>query len=429
MNYRTAAKKRPKARLSRGVASIYLIIALPAVLMLAWLGVEFGFALRAYAQAKTAADAIALAAAARYPDGAAAVLNDALLAAASNRGPNGPVQIILPDGAGLGGDLRFGEWDEETRQFNPNPDGGAAVWVRVRFAADHPNGPLRLLLAGLFANGPYAIERHSVAVHRPSRHTTSLLVVGRGPSMLQLAGSAELYSDAGLAVASPNAAAVVVAGSAVVKSPVVRIAGDLSESSQTGIQGRALTSADVPEDPKGSTALPVWSPAPADSITHDGVTVTRVAPGLHVGLVASGGTVVLEAGLHQFSGPIVLSGTAELQLEDAVIHLAGGVALQLSGSSRITGTPGVDVSDWGRCWVLQRATPAAWEIHDAAQVLVQGRLYAPKTSIDLDGTAQLTTGAAVVQSLDLAGLVQLGLTGRLQELDLPAEPGRARLVR
>lgn len=426
---RTAGKAWLQPRRRRGVASIYLILALPVVLMLAWLGVEFGFAVRAYAQAKTAADAVALAAAARYPDGVAAALNDAVAAASSNRGPNGPIQILLPDGGGLGGDLLFGHWDEETRQFMSSPSGGPAVWVRVRFASDHPNGPLRLLLAGLFGNGPYAIERHSVAVHRPSRHTTSLLVAGAGPSALQLSDSAELSSGAGLAVGSLNVAAVVVTGKALLSAPVVRIAGDLDAASQDAIQARVLTSAEVPEDPKAATGLPAWSAGVAAPIAHDDVSITRVPPGLHDGLVASGGTVLLEAGLHQFSGPVYLSGTAELQLEGAAIQLAGGALFKMTGNSRLTGTPDESLPDWGRCWALQRGAPSVWEFHDSAFVDVRGRFYAPTARLVVDGAAQANLDAAVLLELELAGLSHTDFAGRLQELDLPAEPGRARLVR
>jgi Flp pilus assembly protein TadG len=85
------------------VASVKLIVALPAVLMLSWLSVEIGFALRAYAQAKTAADAVALAAAARYPDGPDAARQDALTAALANKGPNGPVALVLVEGRVIAG--------------------------------------------------------------------------------------------------------------------------------------------------------------------------------------------------------------------------------------------------------------------------------------------------------------------------------------
>ena len=144
---------------------------------------------------------------------------------------------------------------------------------------------------------------------------------------------------------------------------------------------------------------------------------------------AAVGTVLLEAGLHQFSGPVYRSGTAELQLDGATIQLAGGMLFKMTGSSRLTGMPDDSLPDWGRCWALQRGAPSVWEFHDSAFVDVRGRFYAPTARLVVDGAAQANLDAAVLLGLDLAGLSHTDFAGRLPELDLPAEPGRARLVR
>jgi len=411
------------------VASIKIVIFLPVVLMLTWLGLEIGLALRAYAQAKVAADAVALAAAARYPDGPEAAVADALTAAAANRGPNGPVVVQVIDGKAGGGDVLFGDWDAQTRQFTPLPEGGPAVRVRVRFAADHPNGPVGLVLGGLFENGPFSIERSSVAVHRPARHTTSLLALEPFAGAVALTAESSLRSAGGVSVASPDARAVSVTGFSELVAPIVRIAGDLDPDSEARIDGRVATDYDVPPDPKAAVPMPPWGVGPALPIGHDNVSLTRVAPGLHAGLQASGGRVVLSAGLHQFDGPIVLSGTAELYLDGATVQLGDFVGMQLTGSSRIAGEPMSGLTGWGRTWALQRGLASTWTISDLASVQVDGRCYAPTTQIALEGAAQLALGPTILYGLDQFGVSEATFDGRLPEIDEDPQPGRAGLVR
>ena len=122
----------------RGVSTIYVVVVLPVVLMLAWLGLEIGIVVRSANGAKNAADAIALAAAARHADGPDVVRADAMAAAAANRGPNGPVIVQIADGPAGGGDVEFGDWDQDARAFSSNVNGGPAARVTVRFAAGHP---------------------------------------------------------------------------------------------------------------------------------------------------------------------------------------------------------------------------------------------------------------------------------------------------
>ena len=71
-------------RARRGISSIKLLVALPAILSIAWLGLEFGLVLRAIQQAKIAADSAALAAAARLSSDFEIYGNAAIQAAAAN---------------------------------------------------------------------------------------------------------------------------------------------------------------------------------------------------------------------------------------------------------------------------------------------------------------------------------------------------------
>ena len=116
----------------RGASTATVIIFLPVVLMMAWFGVEIGLAVRSVTSAKFAADAVALAAAARYRDSGTDVRADAQAAAAGNRGPNGPIVVTIGGGPAGGGDVEFGQWDDELRVFTVDSDGGPAVRARHR---------------------------------------------------------------------------------------------------------------------------------------------------------------------------------------------------------------------------------------------------------------------------------------------------------
>ena len=68
-------------RFARGISTIWMVIALPVVMMMAWLALEIGLVVKSGNQAKLAADAIALAAAARFGDGWEGASQDAFAAA------------------------------------------------------------------------------------------------------------------------------------------------------------------------------------------------------------------------------------------------------------------------------------------------------------------------------------------------------------
>jgi hypothetical protein len=406
-----------------------VLVVLPVFLMFTWWAVEIGLALRAYNDAKIASDAISLAAAARYRDGFLPAAGDAFSAASINRAPSGPVQISIGGGpSGAGGDVEFGRWDASTRTFVSDPAGGPAVRTKVRFAADHPNGVPGFVLPGLFSPQVFAIERSSVAVYTPPKHITSLLATGAAAPTVELAGSSRLVTRGGISVSCDGDFAVSVIGSAAIETAVVRIEGLIDTSSEGGIDGSVEQLESVPDDPFATQPLPAIDPSLASDINHDDVGVTMVAPGVHSGLSASGGMIMLQPGLHQFVGGISLSGNAELRLNSATIQLDDGFGIEVLGQASITGTPSAAIPVWSRHAVIQRSA-STWVFDDAAVVAVSGDLYAPMTSVVLGGTSETGILAAVVGSIRVEEQATVLLDGSVDELETEVVPGRARLVR
>lgn len=418
---------RPNPPRRIGFSSVKFVAALPAILMMGWLAVEIGFGVRAMNQARTASDAIALAGAARARDGREAVRTDALVAAASSRGPNGPVTIEMGAGPGGGGDVEIGSWDDRTRTFTPDPAGGDAVRARVRFAADHPNGTFAPFLSGLFGSSSVAIERTSVAVHVRARHTTSLLLSAESGVALALDAASEVESRGGLSVRSSATPCVIVQDDAWLSAAVVRVAGSLDTSSPAQVDATVVSRFAPPADPFAATALPEINPASAAMIGHDDLGVTHVTPGVHAGLTIAGGSVVLLPGVHQFAGSVTVQG-GSLVLQDATVHLDGAASLSVTSQGSVTGTPAT-TGDWAGAWILQRGFESTWTVDGGAAVGVAGLLYAPDATLVVSGSAQLALESAILRSLSVSGTAQVSLDDDIDELKDVAVPGRARLVR
>ena len=407
-----------------------MVIALPVVMMMAWLALEIGLVVKSGNQAKLAADAIALAAAARFGDGWEGASQDAYAAAGACRGPNGPVQLIVAEGPGGGGDLVYGSWDASTRQFSPSSsDGGPAAEVTIRFAEDHPNGGVPLILSGLFGSGAVAVERTSVAVYNPPKHMTSLLLPDASLAFVSMGGTAGLRAKGGVSVASQGSSSVQVTEGASMHVPILRSAGTMDDSLGSRVSGSVESSATVPEDPYVGVAVPVFDSTNPAEIALTGAGTLHVPPGIHDALVAGSGTIVLDPGIHQFVGGIELFGTVVLELDQALVQLQDGGGLQLRDSASITGTSLGGAGDWVGFCIIQGNAGASWSVQDDASILVEGKCYAPGAAMSIGGAASVTMDELVLRSLTMFGDSRLRLVSDIAPIRLPVVPGRARLVR
>jgi hypothetical protein len=421
---------RPDSKARCGFMSVKAVAVLPSLIIFAWLGAEFGLLFRWADQAKTAADAVSLAAAARYRDGNQAARDDALAAAAVSRAPSGAVTLQIDEGEGGGGDVEFGHWDEDSRTFTPDPSGGKAVRVTVRFAPDHPNGAPGLVLGSFFAGSAASLSRTSVAVHNPPAYLTSALVLSNVPGAVEVLGNAILESVGGVAVASTSGSAVVVRDGGSIDAAVLRVGGMLDASGSGSVGYRVREGVAVAQDPFVNVTLAEPDPAAAVEIEHSGSGLTLVPAGVHAGLEMTEGRVVLQPGLHQFVGGIRLSGNAVLELSDATVQLGEGAGLEVLEQSSVIGQAGDALSAWPGFWLLQRSGSGdAWSVADTAEVAVQGIAYGPAASLLVANSGGWRCEALVIGSLRLRQRAELFLDGDIAAIAEPVVPGRARLVR
>jgi hypothetical protein len=412
------------------MSTILVLLSLPVIIVFTWFALEFATVAHHAGKAKSAADAIALAAAARFPDGPDVARADAIGAAGANHGPNGPLVLLVDEAPGGGGDLEFGTWDAASHNFTHNPtDGGPAVRATVRLSAGHPNGTLRLLLAHLFGLPAVELERSSIAVYHPPTHTTSLLLSDAGGSSLALSGSSVLRSRGGVSVASASADAVQLGSVSYLDVPILRAAGELDGSMAERVSGSLKGGASIPADPFAGVSIPVIDVNAETEIALGGDGAVHVAPGVHASLAVDSGVIVLDHGLHQFDGPISLTGTAVLELSDATVELTSGAALEISGAAVVRGTCESGAGNWDGYAIIQQAGTAQWSVGGSALLSVTGRCYSPGANLQVSGTATARMPTAVLRSVALSDDGMLRFSTDIREIAEPVVPGRARLVK
>lgn len=80
-------------------------------------------------------------------------------------------------------------------------------------------------------------------------------------------------------------------------------------------------------------------------------------------------------------------------------------------------------------WLASREANKAMLVTNTASVIVDGMLYAPGSEVELLDDARWESQAAILGSLNMGGLANAVLSGRIEPLDRAPVPGRARLVK
>lgn len=418
-----------RRRYRRGFSSANTVVWLPVLIMMSWWALENALLYRWVFRAQAAADAAALAAAARYRDGREEASGDALSAAGATDGPAGAITIDVGDGTSGGEDLEFGLWDEETGTFTPDAvDGGEAVRVTVRLAPGHPNGAPTMILGGLFSPGGVSITRRSTAVYVPPRHETSMLATATDGAGLTMRGTSVTSTRGGVSLATDSSDAASLGSETRASVAVLRTAGAVDGQSEPQVDGAIEERTDIPDDPLAGTPLPAMDASAARAIEIDPAGTTLVAPGVHAGLSADSGTVILQPGLHQFAGPVVLGGGAVLQLAGASLQLDAGASLSMAGSASLVGTPAATEPGWESVAIISRGS-ATWTIEAGAAIDIDGLVYAPEADVEVSASATIRADAAILRSLTASGAASIALVGEIDALGSDPVPGRARLVR
>ncbi len=143
----------------RGVTLLLFVFALTAILGLVALAVDVGYMCLARSQAQNAADAAAIAAAAKLASGTDQSIEEAQRFAGYNWVAG---KLVSPSSV----DVAFGTWDQASRTFSSSPIPGNAVSVTVRRDAEH-DGSVPLFFGRVLGRQWFTISASAVAMTNP----------------------------------------------------------------------------------------------------------------------------------------------------------------------------------------------------------------------------------------------------------------------
>lgn len=143
----------------RGVTVVLFVFALTVILALVALGVDVGYMCLARSQAQNAADAAALAAAAKLASGTNETIQEAQRFAGYNWVGG---KWVARSSVGV----EFGTWDQVTRNFTPSPIPGNAVRVSIYRDAVH-DGTVPLFFGPVLGRQWFTISASAIAMTNP----------------------------------------------------------------------------------------------------------------------------------------------------------------------------------------------------------------------------------------------------------------------
>jgi len=148
-----------RAGLRRGVTILLFVLALTAILGLVALAVDVGYMCLARSQAQNAADAAAIAAAAKLASGTEESTQEAQRFAGYNWVAG---KYVAPESVGV----EYGTWDQATRTFTASVIPGNAVRVTVQRDAQH-DGSVPLFFGRVLGRQWFTISASAIAMTNP----------------------------------------------------------------------------------------------------------------------------------------------------------------------------------------------------------------------------------------------------------------------
>lgn len=265
-----------------------------------------------------AADAAALAAAARLPDTSAAT-NVALAYVEKNMPAAQYGRVLDP------ADVEFGVWDPKTRAFTPQSGTATAVRVTTRLSDQNQNA-VGTFFAGIL--GRRSIDVAASAIAGRGGAPCVIALDPKSPSATKLSGSALIEAEGcGVHVNSTASSALSVSGSSKIE------ASDICVGGTAGLAGSATTTPESREHcPGQADPLANLEPPSYGGCDH-GVTLLKnvvetLSPGVYCAGIQIFGTseITLSPGVYVLNGPLSVASTASLAGSDVTIYLKGLLA-------------------------------------------------------------------------------------------------------
>jgi Flp pilus assembly protein TadG len=323
-----AAARRLCARLLRAEdGSVITLVAMSAVTImgLSAMAVDLSYATVLQSRLQSAADAAALAAAVTLPDQAAAVAE-----AQTYAGKN---LAVSQNGAVLAAnDVIFGNWDNATRVFAPNPpvDPVNAVEVRLR-RADSNGNPVSTFFASIFGIETVDLSASAIAVANQGQLTCVLTLDPDSEDALLLDSNADVdIQDCAVHINSTDATALYVKSNSTLTADSVCIVGGYQDDSSGGISTAPNTNCRQQLDPLVDLPDPDTSGCDVTNYSLSSNNSDTLSPGIYCGgiSVSSNADVAFDPGTYVIKdGAFNANSNATLAGTEVFFYLTGATSL------------------------------------------------------------------------------------------------------
>lgn len=266
-----------------------------------------------------AADAAALAAAARLPDTSAAT--DVALAYVEKNMPAAQYGRVLDPA-----DVEFGLWDPKTRAFTPQSGTATAVRVTTRLSEQNENA-VGTFFAGILGRRSIDVAASAIAGRGGAPCVIALDPAAKGSTTLKTNAAIEA-TGCGVQVNSTTNAALNISGSSSIDASDVCVGGTVSRANSATTTPEPREHCPGQADPLANLQPPSYSGCDHGLMILKDV-VKTLSPGVYCAGIQITGTsdITLAPGTYVLlNGPLMVASTAKLSGENVSIYLKGLLA-------------------------------------------------------------------------------------------------------
>ena len=401
----------------RGMASIWVILALPVIIAFLGLSIDVGFMVWSGQKLQDGADSAARAGARALHDGVAQARTAAVDIGAANDVAGDAIQLNSNPGNNPNGDVVIGRFDRSTQTFTTTFNNVNAVKVNARRTSSAGGGQLPLFFGQIFGINAMDLQRTAVAMVEGGPGAGLLILNETARDALEFTGSGTINVQNGAVhVNSSHSSAVRMTGSTTITATDVNVVGDISQAAGATINANIDTDADVMPDPLAGLAEPLYDPGNdlgSISITGSG-SVSNVLPGYYSGGIrsTSSGSVTLLPGIYILDGNgLSITGSGSFTAPNCLFYIVGSGSLTLTGSGTRTITspdpdavwyPGADTYE-GISFFQSRTNTNYARIEGSGSFNVEGTVYLPSSQLRLSGSGGQVGNQLLVDTLDMSG--------------------------
>lgn len=390
----------------RGVVNIWVILVLFLMVGLVGWACDLGWSALVLNQLQAAADASALAGAAKVKTDQTEARIRAQNLAVANRAANTPLRINLNDANAAGGDIVLGIYDKQNNTFTPDIVSPNAVQVVANRTTSSIDGAVNLVFGPIFGASTVELSASAIAIAQGASGAAVIVLHPTDGCALNLQGNPTINVTGGaIQVNSSAPQAACNQGSVAVTAPELNVVGGTNISLQGGTVNTGVSP--IP-DPLASLA------APANGTIQPKPPKTGNAGTIHQGYYPTGiertnGDMIMAPGIYVIENGFSSTG-GNLTGNGIMIYMKSG-GLNLRGNGSATLKPQTTGPYAGVLYFQARDNLSDSQINGNNNFLLEGTIYIPGNgdpstthpNLDLRGTAASLGNQIIVWHMTMGG--------------------------